>query len=151
MRGAWLAAALACIALHSAVASAKDATRVSPEAGSRTYIQNFKDMVLAECLATAYKQEPGASKDIGSSVSALRDWTYYDMERAPDVIHALVAKYLARDYRNPVVESEVADVKFDFLKCVDLYHGKELDTAAKKLVLRPNSTYRAENPRKPQY
>ncbi|WP_321785328.1 type VI secretion system amidase immunity protein Tai4 [Burkholderia pyrrocinia] len=150
MKGTWLAAVLTCIALHPAVVSAKDAAQASPEAGSRTYLQNFKDMVLAECLATAYKQEPGASKDIGSSTSALRDWTYYDMERAPDVIHALVAKYLARDYRNPVVESEVGDVKFDFLKCVDLYHGKELDAVAKKFVLRPNSTYRTENPRKPQ-
>ena len=65
-------------------------------------------------------------------------------------LDALVAKYLARDYRNPVVESEVKDVKFDFLKCIDLYHGKELDAAAKQLVLRPNSTYRTGNPRKPQ-
>ncbi|WP_175685574.1 T6SS amidase immunity protein Tai4 family protein [Burkholderia anthina] len=71
----------------------------------------------------------------------------HDLERPPDVVHALVAKYLARDYRNPVVESEVTDVKFDYLKCMDLYHGKELDAAAKRLVLRPNSTYRAGNPR----
>lgn len=75
--------------------------------GWSTYLQSFKDMVLAECLATACKQEPGASKDIGSSTSALRDWTCYDMARAPDVIHSLVAKYLARDYPNPVVEAEV--------------------------------------------
>ncbi|VWC93186.1 hypothetical protein BLA18110_03520 [Burkholderia lata] len=145
MRRAWIAVMSACVALQSAIVWAKDAAQVSPEAGSRTYIQNFKDMVLAECLATAYKQEPGASKDIGSSISALRDWTYYNMERAPDAVHALVAKYLARDYRNPVVETEVGDVKFDFLKCVDLYHGKELDAVARKLVLRPNNTYRAEN------
>ncbi|KML43061.1 hypothetical protein VL15_37585 [Burkholderia cepacia] len=150
MRGVWIAVVLTCVALQPAVVSAKDTAQASPEAGSRTYIQNFKDMVLAQCLATAYRQEPGVSKDIGSSTSALRDWTYYDMERAPDVIHALVAKYLARDYRNPVVESEVRDVKFDFLKCVDLYHGKELEAAAKQLVLRPNSTYRTENPRQPQ-
>ncbi|NTZ82864.1 hypothetical protein FCJ61_07575 [Burkholderia metallica] len=150
MRGVWIAAALACIALQPAMVVAKDTAQTSPEAGSRPYIQNFKDMVLADCLATAYKQEAGVSKDIGSSTSALRDWTYYDMERAPDVIHALVAKYLARDYRNPVVESEVRDVKFDFLKCIDLYHGKELDVAAKKLVLRPNRTYRAEHSPKPQ-
>ncbi|WP_217587052.1 type VI secretion system amidase immunity protein Tai4 [Burkholderia sp. GbtcB21] len=150
MRGAWLAAVLTCVVLHPAVVSAKDVTQASPEAGSRTYLQNFKDMVLAECLATACKQAPGASKDIGSSTSALRDWTYYDMERTPDVIHSLVAKYLARDYRNPVVESEVKDVKFDFLKCTDLYHSKELDVAAKKLVLHPNSTYRTENSQKPQ-
>ncbi|WP_175870436.1 type VI secretion system amidase immunity protein Tai4 [Burkholderia sp. BCC0397] len=150
MRGVWIAAALACIALQPAMVVAKDTAQTSPEAGSRPYIQNFKDMVLADCLATAYKQEAGVSKDIGSSTSALRDWTYYDMERAPDVIHALVAKYLARDYRNPVVESEVKDVKFDFLKCIDLYHGKELDAAAKQLVLRPSRNYRAEHSPKPQ-
>ncbi|MDN7697340.1 type VI secretion system amidase immunity protein Tai4 [Burkholderia semiarida] len=150
MRGVRIAAAFACIAFQPAMVVAKDAAQPSPEAGSRTYLQDFKDMVLAECLATAYKHEPGASTDIGSSVSALRDWTYYDMERAPDVIHALVAKYLARDYRNPIVESEVRDVKFDFLKCLDLYHGKELDAAAKKLVLRPNGTYRAEHSPKPR-
>ncbi|VWC55963.1 hypothetical protein BLA18112_00277 [Burkholderia lata] len=150
MRRAWIAVVLACIALQPAMVSAKDAAKASPEAGSRTYIQNFKDMALAECLATAYKREPGVSKDIGSSTSALRDWTYYDMDRAPDIIHALVAKYLARDYRNPVVESEVGDVKFDFLKCIDLYHGKELDAVAKRLVPRPNGTYRAETSRKSQ-
>ncbi|MDN7899228.1 type VI secretion system amidase immunity protein Tai4 [Burkholderia cepacia] len=150
MRGVRIAAALACIAFQPAMVVAKDAAQAAPEAGSRTYFQNFKDMVLAECLATAYKQVPGASKDIGSSVSALRDWTYYDMERAPDVIQALIAKYLARDYRNPVVESEVRDVKFDFLKCIDLYHGKELDVAAKQLVSRPNRTYRTEHSPKPQ-
>ncbi|RRA10860.1 type VI secretion system amidase immunity protein Tai4 [Burkholderia cepacia] len=150
MRGVRIAAALACIAFQPAMVVAKDAAQAAPEAGSRTYFQNFKDMVLAECLATAYKQAPGASKDIGSSTSALRDWTYYDMERAPDVIQALVAKYLARDYRNPVVESEVRDVKFDFLKCIDLYHGKELDVAAKQLVSRPNRTYRTEHSPKPQ-
>ncbi|KVL37720.1 type VI secretion system amidase immunity protein Tai4 [Burkholderia sp. MSMB1835] len=150
MRGVRVAAALACLAFQPAMVMAKDAGQVSPGAGSRTYLQNFKDMVLAECLATAYEQTPGVSRDIGSSTSALRDWTYYDMERAPDVVHALVAKYLARDYRNPVVESEVADVKFDFLKCIDLYHGKELDAAAKQLVSRPNRTYRAEHPPKPQ-
>ncbi|RQT58759.1 type VI secretion system amidase immunity protein Tai4 [Burkholderia cepacia] len=150
MRGVRIAAALVCIAFQPAIVVAKDAAQAAPEAGSRTYLQNFKDMVLAECLATAYKQAPGASKDIGSSISALRDWTYYDMERAPDVIHVLVAKYLARDYRNPVVESEVRDVKFDFLKCIDLYHGKELDVAAKQLVSRPNRTYRTEHSPKPQ-
>ncbi|MPV60477.1 hypothetical protein CFB46_25775 [Burkholderia sp. HI2761] len=150
MRGARIAAVLACIALQPAMVMAKDAAQTSPQAGSRTYLQNFKDMVLAECLATAYTPASGVSKDIGSSTSALRDWTYYDMEHAPDVIRALVAKYLARDYRNPVVDAEVRDVKFDFLKCIDLYHGKELDAAAKRLVLHPNSTYRTEHSPKPR-
>ncbi|WP_128845054.1 T6SS amidase immunity protein Tai4 family protein [Burkholderia catarinensis] len=69
---------------------------------------------------------------------------------APDAVRTRVAKYLARDYRNPVVEPEVGDVKCDFLKCVDPYHGEEPDTAAKRLVLRSNSPCRTENSRKPQ-
>ena len=47
MREAWVAAALACFVFQPAIAVAKDAAQASPEAGSRTYIQNFKDMVLA--------------------------------------------------------------------------------------------------------
>jgi len=45
-----------------------------------------------------------------------------------------VAKHLARDYRHPVVETDVGDVKFDYLKCVDLYHGRARDAAAKQRV-----------------
>lgn len=35
--------------------------------------------------------------DAGSSVSALRDWTSYDLEKSPDAVKALVDSYLARD------------------------------------------------------
>lgn len=48
-----------------------------------------------------------AAIDAGSSVSALRDWTYYDLEKSPDAIKSLVDVYLARDYHNPLVESEI--------------------------------------------
>ncbi|PZW62378.1 type VI secretion system (T6SS) amidase immunity protein Tai4 [Pseudomonas sp. URMO17WK12:I6] len=49
--------------------SKDDPTR-SPQAGGRTYAQNYKDMVLADCIATAYKSEPEAAQDAGSSASA---------------------------------------------------------------------------------
>lgn len=48
-------------------------TSSSPQAGARTYAQNYKDMVLAECIATAYRNEPSAAMDAGSSASALMD------------------------------------------------------------------------------
>lgn len=51
------------------------------------------------------------------------DWTYYDLEKSPDAVKSLVERYLAQDYRNPWAESEVKNVRFDFLKCLDLYHG----------------------------
>ena len=137
---------LATVALMASSARAKDQVSTSPQAGARTYEQNYKDMVLATCTANAYKNDKGASVDAGSSVSALRDWTYYDMERSPDAVKSLVDSYLAREYHNPLVESEIKGVKFDFLKCLDLYHSKELDVLVKRLVINPKRTYRQDNP-----
>lgn len=103
-------------------------------------------MVLATCIAQAYQIDSGAATDAGSSVSALRDWTYFNLEKSPDEIKSLVNSYLARNYANPVVESEIKGVKFDFLKCMDLYHSRELEDVVKRLVLHPKRTYRQDNP-----
>lgn len=97
---------------------------------------------MATCIANAYQKSGDAALDAGSSVSALRDWTEYDMDSAPDAIKALVDSYLSRDYRNPIVESEVKGVRFDLLKCLDLYHSEELDRQAKSLVTEPQKSYR---------
>lgn len=138
----------ACIALtvtSSAWGAAFDSA-TSPQAAARTYLQNYKDMVLANCLASAYSSEPQAALDAGSSVSALRDWTYYDLEKAPAAIKNLIDSYLARNYHNPLVDSEVKDVRFDLLKCLDLYHSDELDKQADQLVISPGNTWRQDNP-----
>ncbi|KAB0643872.1 type VI secretion system amidase immunity protein Tai4 [Burkholderia latens] len=113
----------------------------SPQAGARTYARNYKDMVLAECIATAYRNEPSAAMDAGSSASALMDWTDFDLERNPDVSKSLVNRFLARDYCNPVVESEIKGVRFDFLKCLDLYHSQELETEVRRFVNNPKRSY----------
>jgi hypothetical protein len=117
----------------------------SPQAGGRTYAQNYKDMVLALCIANAYAQDQNAARDAGSSFSALRDWTNYDMDSSPDAIKQLVDGYLARNYSNPLVEAEVKGVRFDFLKCLDLYHSAELEAQVKQFVLAPERTYRDDN------
>ncbi|BCQ25599.1 type VI secretion system amidase immunity protein Tai4 [Caballeronia sp. NK8] len=134
--------ALACAAVS---AQALGEVRDSPEAPARTYAQNYRDMVLATCVAIAYKGSDDAAIDAGSSVSALRDWTLYDLDMHPEAMGALVRKYLARDYYNPLVEAEVKgrDIRFDFLKCLDLYHSKELDRLVKQLVIDPNQTIRS--------
>ncbi|WP_080419850.1 type VI secretion system amidase immunity protein Tai4 [Burkholderia ubonensis] len=123
---------------------AKD-TASSPQADARTYAQNYKDMVLAECVATAYRNEPSAAMDAGSTASALMDWTYFDLERNPDAGKSLVNRFLALDYRNPIVESEIKGVRFDFLKCLDLYHSKALDAQVKQFVINPKRSYRLDN------
>ncbi|MFC0398808.1 type VI secretion system amidase immunity protein Tai4 [Paraburkholderia rhizosphaerae] len=143
--GLRILAALA-LTLLPLVGSAADDRHSSPQAGTRTYAQNYKDMVLATCIANAYTNDKNAAIDAGSSVSALRDWTYYDLEKSPDAIKSLVDVYLARDYHNPLVESEMKGVRFDFLKCLDMYHSKELDVLTKRMVINPKRTYRQDNP-----
>jgi hypothetical protein len=100
----------------------------SPQAGARSYAQNYKDMVLASCIAQAYTNDKNAGTDAGSSVSALVD------------------AYLARDYHNPLVEAEIKGVRFDLLKCLDLYHSKALDRLVKRVVINPGRSYRQDNP-----
>jgi hypothetical protein len=125
---------------------AKDGPQTSPQAGGRTYAQNYKDMVLATCVATAYKNDSDVVKDAGSSVSALRDWTYYDLELAPLAIRDLIKEYLSLDYYNPLAESEVKGVRFDMLKCLDLYHSRALEAQVKRLVFPLAHTHRQDNP-----
>jgi hypothetical protein len=107
-------------------------------------------MVLADCIATAYKSEPEAAQDAGSSASALMDWTYFDLEQAPQAGRTLVDQFLAHDYHNPLVESERKGVRFELLKCLDLYHSKELDSQVRQLVINPQHTYRQDNPSRPK-
>jgi len=134
------------ISACSATNTQRATPHLGPEAGGRTYAQNYKDMVLATCIANAYEGDKNAAIDSGSSVSALREWTCYDLDEAPAAIKSLVESYLMRDYFNPIAESEVKGIRFDFLKCLDMYHSKELDTQVKRLVPHPNRTYRQENP-----
>ena len=128
--------------LGSGLVSAAKDPPPGPQAEGRTNAQNFRDMVLATCIANAYQKDGGAATDAGSSVSALRDWTLYDTERAPDAIKQLVDRYLARDYRNPLAEAEVKGVRFDLLKCLDLYHSRELQEQVRRLVMKPAQTTR---------
>jgi hypothetical protein len=140
-------ALLAGVCFLSIQAIAAEKGGDSPEAGGRTYAQNYKDMALALCISTAYGGD--AAVDAGSSFSALRDWTLYDMENAPEKMKQIVEKYLRRDYHNPLVEAETkADIKFNFLKCLDMYHSKELDAQVKRVVSKPNRTYRQDYPAK---
>jgi hypothetical protein len=106
----------------------------APQAATRSNHQNYKDMVLAACVARAYKDDPKAGKDAGHSASVYVEWTAYDIERAVEPMNRLIESYLARDYGNPLVEHQ--GVQFDLLKCVDLYHSKELTAQAKRFAAR---------------
>lgn len=129
------------------VVGAGEIVASSPQAGARTYAQNYKDMALATCIANAYQHDADAAVDAGSSVSALRDWSYYDLEKSPDALNALVTSYLKRDYSNPLVEADRQGLRFDLLKCLDLYHSQELESLTQELVIDPERSYREDTQR----
>ena len=108
-----------------------------PDAPKRTFIQNYKDMVFASCLTKAYKDNKDIVKDVGSSEGALQQWVSYDINESVNEEFKIINSYLSRNYFNPIVEAQVKGVKFDFLKCLDFYHSKELDKLARKVISYP--------------
>ena len=136
-----------CCLLFSTIlcgASELHLNAMSPDAYKRTNLQNFKDIVLGRCIAKAYRGDKSASSDAGSSASALIDWAYFDLNET-EVVHNLIDKYLSRDYFNPYAEFDVKEVKYDYLKCLDLYHSKDLKRLAKEIVYDPNETYKSSS------
>ena len=142
----FLSVLLVGFAACSANASDEAKTSDSPEASSRTYAQNYRDMMLSNCIARAYEKEPSASNDANASADVMIEWTQYDAENGSKPMDELIGRYLNRDYHHFLVEYQ--GVKFGLLKCLDMYHSKELDAQVKRYVGKPNHTYRQDHPPK---
>ncbi|MDR2852798.1 MAG: type VI secretion system amidase immunity protein Tai4 [Burkholderiaceae bacterium] len=113
-----------------------------PDVAWRTYAQNYKDLVLASCIAQAYSAEPQAAADAGATAAGLDStWTRYDPEKGSGEIDKLVGQFLARDY--PSIHGP--KIRLDLMKCFDLYHSKELQTMVKRLVIQPKRSYVQDN------
>ncbi|RJG15355.1 T6SS amidase immunity protein Tai4 family protein, partial [Massilia cavernae] len=83
-----------------------------------------------------------AAGDAASASRALMEWTLYDADKGADEIDQLVEHFLRKDYRNPVGDAPGQSSKFSLLKCLDLYHSKELNSLVKRIVIRPHSIKR---------
>lgn len=144
MRRSLLAALL--LIFHAGLAHASPAApaRALPEGPERSNGQNFRDLILVKCLARAHDKESAAAVDAQSTASVLLEWTEYDVENATTEIDALIERYLQRDYRHPLLVYQ--GVRFDVLKCLDLYHSKELDAQVKRFVIKPRRSFRQDNP-----
>jgi hypothetical protein len=140
-----LLAALA-LTIHAGLAHASPAAPAMalPEGPERSNGQNYRDLVLVYCLMRVHDKESAAWVDAQSTASVLLEWTEYDVEHATAEIDALIGRYLQRDYRHPLPEYK--GVRFDLLKCLDLYHSKELDAQVKRFVLKPQRSFRQDNP-----
>jgi hypothetical protein len=126
--------AIYLLVLVPAIVAAASITDQSSGAGRRTNGANFRDQVLASCLAKAYGDSP-AGRDARSTASILTEWAYFDVEKAGTTPDALVDTFLNRQYHNPLEGYEGA--RFELLKCLDLYHSKQLDGLVGAVVPHP--------------
>lgn len=100
----------------------------------RTNAENYKDRALASCIAAAYKGS-SAGEDAAITRSAFLEWTYYDDDKGNPATEQLVENYLQRDYSNPM--EGYAGARFDLLKCIDMYHSKDLKEQVRRYVPHP--------------
>ena len=131
-----------CLGLTQTMTMAQEADHQGPRAAERSYGQNFKDMAFAHCLSKAYEGDEAISSDITNSHRALMDWTYFDLEKAPEAVTKLVQEYLTLDYTNPLANKEEPDLAFNYLKCLDLYHSAELNDLMLEIVPEPEASIR---------
>ncbi|AGB83034.1 hypothetical protein D781_2783 [Serratia sp. FGI94] len=112
-----------------------------PQAAHRSYLQNYKDIALTYCISVAYKKSPEASKDAIASSGGIDAWSDYIIRDEASPIIALTKEYLAKNYHAKDGKSSL-----NLMKCMDMYHGKELDRLAKEYVERPSANWVQDNP-----
>ena len=99
---------------------------------SRSPIENYsqktllKNWALSVCLASIAK-DPASKEDAGATASAYLEFGKQQIE-AYDQLRKLVHQYVSRKYGGSI-QSE-----FNTMKCIDLFHSKELDRLTTKLV-----------------
>jgi hypothetical protein len=123
--------------------SPPEAAAAASAVASRTQGQNFKDLALSSCIASAYATEPKAAADAGATASTVdTHWNAHDSQLASNEIAKLVDSFLKRDYSS----QHNSRIRFDLLKCLDLYHSKELDQLTKRMVAHPARSSRGARP-----
>ncbi len=91
----------------------------------KTLLKNF---ALSICFAQIAQDERTA-KDAGSTASAYLEFGRQDLA-VYEQIRALVARYLSYPYGGSVPS------EFNTMKCIDLFHSKELDRLTTQAVRR---------------
>ena len=118
-------------------------TSAPADARHRSYLQNTKDAALAGCIAQAYRTSPDASTDATATAGGyMQNFTDFDIERGGAKLSALIARTLAQPY--PSVQGP--SVRLDLMKCLDMYHGRELDALVRRYSAHPDHTYAQDYP-----
>jgi hypothetical protein len=93
-----------------------------------TYSQRIllKNWALSVCFAQIAKDD-GTAEDAGLTASAYVEFAHQG-EEAYDQLRKLVDKYKNLEYAGSVKSN------YNTMKCIDLFHSKELDRLVTKLV-----------------
>lgn len=86
----------------------------------------LKNWTLSVCLAQV-AQDDRTADDAGITASAYMEFGHQGLE-AYDELRKLVTKYKNLKYGGSVTS------EYNTMKCIDLFHSKELDRLASKLV-----------------
>jgi hypothetical protein len=113
-----IAAALAMLFMVTAALAAKD----TPESYSQKIL--LKNWALSRCLSKAYPSEI-SKNDAEITAGAFLEFSKFSLD-ANEKAEALVDKFLAKKYDGSVKSN------YNTMKCIDLFHSKELDDLARR-------------------
>jgi len=127
-RAAVLAGALcaAAVAAHAAGPKAEPAPAGGPMTASYSQKDLLKNWALSACLATV-ATDPAQRADADATASAYMEFGRQTPE-AYAALRELAAQYAARHYGGSV------EGRFDTMKCIDLFHSRELNSLATRLA-----------------
>lgn len=113
----WVLAGIACATVQA---------QTLPQTSKYSQKTLLKNWALSICLAQVAQDERTA-RDAGSTAGAYLEFGQQDLAVYDD-LRALVAKYVALKYGGSVPS------EFNTMKCIDLFHSKELDRITSKAV-----------------
>ena len=90
-----------------------------------TPVQYLKNFALSVCIGEGFKSDDDVAKEATAAAGG-----YLELDRFPIEAHeqadALAKKYLAKEYLG------IGGDKLTVMKCIDLFHSRELDRLARK-------------------
>jgi hypothetical protein len=98
----------------------------APMTASYSQKDLLKNWALSACLATV-ATDPALRADANATASAYMEFGHQAPE-AYAALRELAEKYAARDYSGSV------EGRFDTMKCIDLFHSRELNRLATRLA-----------------
>lgn len=116
------------LASTAMVANAAPIAQDLPRTSSYSQPVLLKNFALSVCLGQVAKDEQ-AARDAGLTASAYLEFGNQDID-AYDELRKLAISFASRKYSGSV------EGEYNTMKCIDLFHSKELDQVVQKWVKR---------------